>query len=208
MKLPFKGSLYVYVAAVFDVIRIYPAAIRNGGEVTYWFFMCCPLVLIFLYLTLVLLIDAALNLTKGKSLRLYLSIRIIQLLHCLFFWVLLIPTFDFFISIFECDASTGKHKILTSLTCWSALHACYCAIFSVGLVLFLSITVLISLLNNESRPSNTDSLTRLDTNQEVYLTVYRIILVVVSHYTADYQTYQWLTLILHAIISIHLQKNY
>jgi hypothetical protein len=122
--------------------------------------------------------------------------------------VLLIPTFDFFISIFECDASTGKHKILTSLTCWSALHACYCAIFSVGLVLFLSITVLISLLNNESRPSNTDSLTRLDTNQEVYLTVYRIILVVVSHYTADYQTYQWLTLILHAIISIHLQKNY
>ncbi len=108
MKLPFKGSLYVYVAAVFDVIRIYPAAIRNGGEVTYWFFMCCPLVLIFIYLTLVLLIDAALNLTKGKSLRLYLSIRIIQLLHCLFFWVLLIPTFDFFISIFECDVSTGN----------------------------------------------------------------------------------------------------
>jgi len=164
MKLPFKGSLYTYVGAVFDVIRIYPAVIRNGGEITYWFFMCSPLVLILIYLTLVLLIDAALNLTKGKSLRLYLSIRIIQQFHCLFFWVLLIPNFDFFISIFECDANTGKHKILTSLTCWSALHACYCAIFSVGLLLFLSVTVLISMLNNESRPSNTDALTRLDTN--------------------------------------------
>ena len=208
MKLPFKGSLYPYVGAIFDVIRIYPAVIRNGGEITYWFFMCCPLVLIFVYLILVLLIDAALNLTKGKSLRLYSSIRIIQLFHCYIFWVLLIPTFDFFISIFECDANTGKHKILKSLTCWSATHACYCALFSVGLVLFLSVSVLISLLHNESRPSSTDALTRLDTNQEVYLTVYRIILVVVSHYTADYQTYQWLTLILHAIISIHLQNNY
>jgi hypothetical protein len=163
MKLPFKGSLYSYVGAVFDVIRIYPAVIRNGGEITYWFFMCFPLALIFLYLFLVLLIDAALNLTKGKSLRLYLSIRIVQLFHCLFFWVLLIPTFDFFISIFECDATTGNHKILTSLACWSPLHACYCAIFSLGLVLFLSISVMISLLNNESRPSNTDALTRLDT---------------------------------------------
>ncbi len=61
MKLPFKGSLYQYVGAIFDVIRIYPAAIRNGGETTYWFFMSLPLALIFLYITLVLLVDAALN---------------------------------------------------------------------------------------------------------------------------------------------------
>lgn len=204
MKLPFKGSLYQYVGAIFDVIRIYPAAIRNGGETTYWFFMSFPLALILIYIILVLLVDSALNLTKGKSLKLYISIRLLQFFHCLLFWVFLIPTFDFFISIFECDQTTGKHKILLSLTCWSVTHACYCTIFSIGLVLFLSITILISLLHNESRPSSTDVLTRLDTNQEVYLTVYRIILVVVSHYTADYQTYQWLTLILHAIISIHL----
>lgn len=67
---------------------------------------------------------------------------------------------------------------------------------------------MISLLYNESRPGNTDALSRLDTNQELYLTFYRLILVVVSHYTADYDTFQWLALALHAAICLHLTKNY
>jgi hypothetical protein len=57
MKLPFKGSLYSYVSEIFDVVRIYPAVIKNGGETTYWFFMILPLVLIFIYLILILLLD-------------------------------------------------------------------------------------------------------------------------------------------------------
>lgn len=124
------------------------------------------------------------------------------------FWVLLIPAVDFFISIFECDAKTGYHLYDTDLMCWGGTHAFYCALFSVALFLYIGVTFVIALFYNESRPSHTDTLTRLDTNQEVYLVVYRIILVVVSHYTAEYSTFQWLTLTLHVLICVHLVKNY
>jgi hypothetical protein len=103
MKLPFKGAIYKEVGALFDVVRIYPAVIRNGGETTYWFFMAFPFVLVLIYVVLVLILDSSLTKTKGKYVRLYSTLRILQLLNTLFFWVLLIPTFDFFISIFECD---------------------------------------------------------------------------------------------------------
>jgi len=59
-----------------------------------------------------------------------------------------------------------------------------CGIYSLGLVLFFVISIIISLLFTESRPYHTDALTRLDTNSEMYLTIYRIILTVVSHYTS------------------------
>ena len=208
MKLPFKGALYAEIGAIFDVVRIYPAAIRNGGEVTYWFFMCFPMALIAIYVFLILILDSSLTKTKGKYTRLYTTLRLLQLFHMLFFWVLLIPTIDFFISIFECNPTTGMHKLIPSLQCWSPFHSFYCAIFSVGLFLFFTLSILISLLSHESRSSHTNALTRLETNQEVYLTVYRVVLVVASHYTADQGTYQWLTLTLHALISLHLYKNY
>jgi len=78
----------------------------------------------------------------------------------------------------------------------------------VALVLYIGVAFVVALFYNESRPSHTDMLTRLDTNQEVYLVVYRVLLVVVSHYTADLSTFQWLTLCLHVLICIHLIKNY
>jgi hypothetical protein len=48
----------------------------------------------------------------------------------------------------------------------------------------------------------------MDANLELYLTIYRLILVVISHYTADYDTFQWLAITIHAAISLHLFRNY
>jgi len=94
-----------------------------------------------------------------------------------------------------------------SLQCWSGIHAFYCALYSVGLFLFLIIACLVSLLFNDARPYHLDALTRLDINQEIYITVYRVILTVVSHYTTT-QSYQWIILALHFLMSAHFLKDY
>ena len=126
----------------------------------------------------------------------------------IYYWVFLIPTIDFFISIYQCDSATGYHKIDTSLKCWNAEHAFFCALFSIGLILNITLAVIIALLFNESRPSHTDSLTRLDTNQELYLAILRIVLVVVSHFTAEFPSFHWLTLALHGFVCFNLVRAY
>lgn len=189
MKLPFKGSLYKDVAAIFDVIRIYPAVISNGGASTYWFFLYLPLILVFVYTFLTLLLDHALQKSKGKYIKLYLTIKLMHILSIALCWILLIPGTDFSISIFECHPVTGRLKYDNNLVCWEGTHCFFCVLFSISLILQIGITVVVALLYNESRSSHTDALTRLDANQEVYLVVYRVLLVVVSHYTSNYSTF-------------------
>lgn len=129
----------------------------------------------------------------------------LQRLSTLYFWILVIPVTDFFISVYECE--DGVQAIDTTLECWGTKHAFLIAIFSLGLLLFFIISIAISLLFNEARPYHTDALTRLDTNLEVYLTVYRIILTVVSHYTTK-NNYHWIVLALHFLVCCHLINNY
>ena len=107
MKLPFKGSLYSDISAIFDVIRIYPMVIKSKSRETYWFFMYFPLAIVFTHMILGFLLDQSLQKTKGRYAKLFLSIKLLQILSTLMFWVLLIPAVDFFISIFECSSDTG-----------------------------------------------------------------------------------------------------
>jgi hypothetical protein len=134
------------------------------------------------------------------------TIRTLQLKSTAFYWLLVIPATDFLISIFECD-DEGLHFLDKSLVCWQGTHAFYCALYSFGLLLFISVTFLISLLYTEARPYHIDALSRLDINQEIYITIYRIILVAVSHYTST-QNYHWLVLALHLAMSAHFIKDY
>jgi hypothetical protein len=149
MKLPFRGVLYDEISAIFDVVRGYPTAIRYGGPNTYWFFIFTPLALSIIYASLVFLVDASLRATRGRHVPLIFTIKFLQFLSTLFFWVLFVPSIDFFISIFECDADTGYHKIVTSMKCWQGDHSFYCALFAMGIILFVSIVMTISFLYNE-----------------------------------------------------------
>ena len=148
-----------------------------------------------------------------RSLRLYrkpknnYALRFLQALSTLYFWVFLIPIIDFYASIIECD-SNGNLKQDSSVKCFSVLHAFYCALFAFGFILQNVITVTISLLFNESRPNHTDAFSRLDTNLEVYLTLYRVKLMAFSHHTADYPSYQWLSLAVNTFTCIHLLRSY
>lgn len=57
MKLPFKGSLYSDISAIFDVIRIFPMVIKSKSRETYWFFMYFPLAIVFTHMIMGFFLD-------------------------------------------------------------------------------------------------------------------------------------------------------
>ena len=75
---------------------------------------------------------------------------------------MLVPTVDFFISVYECDSTTGYHTIDTSLQCWTGLHAFYCALFAIGIAVNITLVIMVSLMYNEPRSFSTDAFARLD----------------------------------------------
>lgn len=203
MGVPFSGALYQPVADACDAVRVYPAVVRSGSVQAYWVAINAMFVSAAGYVLLLAWADYCLR-NPG-----YFSaapFRVLRHHSVVLYWLLVIPSTDFFISIFQCD-SRGYHFVDKSLQCWQGMHAFYCALYSVGLLLFLVGACLVSLLFNESRPYHLDALTRLDINQEIYITLYRVILTAVSHYTTT-SNFQWITLALHLLMSAHFLKDY
>jgi hypothetical protein len=200
MNLPFSGELYSELSSVFDTIRIYPVIMESGDKGLYWDCMFILLAVTLIYSGLIFFQDYIL--TKS-TFKIQWPSKLQKFLEICIFWLLTIPTTDFFISIFECKGAFLKGD--SSMECWGGEHIFLCVLFSIGIVFFLFNVSLISLLGNESRPFHTDALSRLDINNEIYLTFYRIIITAVSHYTTQ-SRFHWLILALHAIISAHLTK--
>lgn len=107
-------------------------------------------------------------------------LKLMMYMSSFIYWILMHPIVEIFISIFSC--SNGTHVVVTSLVCWSGIHIFYCALFSVFLILYICIFLLISFFYNESRPYHTDSFARLDTNFETYLTLYRVSIIIKGHF--------------------------
>ena len=160
MKLPYRGTLYYSVSLIFDSIRIYPAVITILEDRIYWLFMFGFLVVIAVYLLMMILAD---HLIRNNSTHVDAPCKFLRTASSIFFWLLVIPVTDFFISIFECT-DDGNHFKNPTLKCWSGIHIFFCVLFTFGLVIFVTFLSLISLLYNESRPYHTDALTRLDNN--------------------------------------------
>jgi len=55
-------------------------------------------------------------------------------------------------------------------------------LFSLSLFGYFLIFLLISFFYNESRPYHTDAFTRLDTNLETQLTLYKILITIIGHF--------------------------
>ena len=99
MNLPFKGLLYTEISNFFDVVRIYPATVNSGTIRIYYGFLIGYLVVIFLYLVAAVMVDYSLRKHKYEVVW---PTRILSRLSTVFFWVLVIPVTDFFISLYEC----------------------------------------------------------------------------------------------------------
>jgi hypothetical protein len=115
------------------------------------------------------------------------------------------PIIEVFISIFSCK--DGVHIVDHNMDCWSGIHIFYCILFSICLIGYFMIFLLISFLYNESRPYHTDAFTRLDTNFETYMTLYKILITIVGHFLYS-QNLHWLIITIHILGSINFCKMY
>ena len=97
--------------------------------------------------------------------------------------------------------------VVKDLSCWQGMHIFYCILFSICLIVYVGIIILISFFYNESRPYHTDAFARLDTNFETYLALYRILIAVVGHFLYQ-KNLHWLIIAIHICGSINFCKMY
>ena len=130
---------------------------------------------------------------------------ILRYSNILIYWVFMMPIIEIFISIYSCV--DGHHIVETSIQCWSGLHIFYCALFTISLLLFFIIFLLISFLYNESRPYHTDAFARLDTNFETFMTLYKILITIIGHFIKGSKLH-WLIIVIHILGSLNFCKMY
>ena len=134
-----------------------------------------------------------------------MPVKFLRIASSLIYWVLMQPIVEILISIFSCE--NGVHLIDKSLTCWSSMHIFYCCVFSACFVLYFNLFLMISFFYNESRPYHTDAFTRLDTNLETYLTIYRIVVTIIGHFLHQ-KSLHWLLIWIHIIGATNFCKMY
>ena len=194
-----EDDFYTNVCYVFKIFRIYPLLENTPG---YLGFAYSIIVLIILYFLSLFYISHAL---KVHKMFLSFPLKFLKLINPIFYWILLSPSIDIFISIYDCPHRF--HEIGEDLECWKGLHLFNVFIFTLGFIGFVTIIIMISCLYNESRRSSTDILARLDSNIEIYLSVFRIILSILSIFCRD-SSLHWLIVLFHLCGSLSFISIY
>lgn len=201
INFPFKDDLYSTICTLCDLIRIYPM-LESGDPVYYWLVAYGLIFILITYIIQLIYIDYSIKIEKFYFI---FPIKIMRYFSSLIFWVLMMPIIEIFISIFSCE--NGLHVVDESVECWSGLHIFYCILFSISLIGYFIVFMLISFFYNESRPYHTDALARLDTNFETYMTLYKILIAIVGHFFYQ-ERLHWLIIVIHIGGSINFCKMY
>lgn len=186
-----------------DLVRVFPIIEEARSGIYYWVLSYLLILLLLTYILQLIYIDYSIKIEKFYF---TLPIKLLRYSSSFIFWILLQPIIEVFVSIYSC-ADDGFHLVDPSLECWSGMHVFYCALFTICLLLYILISLLISWFYNESRPYHTDAFARLDTNFETYMTVYRIFITVLGHFLYQPQ-FHWLTIVVHFLGAINFCKMY
>eukprot|EP00347_Sterkiella_histriomuscorum_P007426 403348965 len=132
-------------------------------------------------------------------------VNAIRSLILLFYWVLFMPFFELFISVFYCDGET--HYLMKDLGCFGSNHIIYCVFAAIGLLFLLFMNIVIALLYNETQPVKEDSLSRLESTFEILMLFYRVF---VSTFTllCHNQSCSWVLIIIYLVSSFYLSYQY
>lgn len=142
---------------------------------------------------------------KKPQLYVVLLVKTLRMILLIQYWILFMPFFEVFISIFNCN--DGQHYMLTELECYAGTHIVYCVLAALGLLIQLALNVVIALLYNETQPVKEDSLSRLESTFELLLLFYRIF---VSSFTMlCHSTFcGWVLLFVYLVSGITLSYQY
>lgn len=199
---PFKDDIYTSIYSLCDLVRIYPLIENSHSNIYYLIAAYLFVFIMVVYLLTLIYIDYSIKISKFYFI---FPLQMMRYLSSIIYWVLMFPIIEVFISIYSCER--GNHIVMTTVPCWSGMHIFYCILFSVCLLLYFVIFLLIAFFYNESRPYHTDAFSRLDTNFETYLTLYRILIIVIGHFVTQ-KKLQWLIIALHICGSANFCKMY
>lgn len=177
IELPFKDDIYHSICSVCDIIRIYPILEDTESSIYYYISAFGLIIILVLYIVQLIYIDYSIKIDKFYFV---LPIKVLGYKSIFIYWIFMMPIIDIFIGIFSCE--DGVHMVDHTLSCWSGIHIFYCILFSISLMGYIVIFILVSFFYNESRPYHTDALARLDTNFETYITLYKILITIIGHF--------------------------
>lgn len=207
INFPFRDDLYANICELCDLIRVYPIFQpidgSTGNAIYYWVLAFALILILVLYFFMLLFIDYSIKIDKFYFI---FPIKLLSYLSSFFYWIFMMPTIEIFVSIFSCN-DDGNHVVDPELECWTGLHLFYCILFSLSLFGYFIIFLLVSSFFNESRPYHTDSFSRLDTNMETYLTLYKILITIIGHFLYQPQLH-WLIITIHILGSLNFCKLY
>ena len=190
INFPFQDDLYSTICSICDLVRMYPLlegdfGLIGGGFPLYYYIAAFGLIVtLIIYLLLLVYIDYSIKIEKFYFM---LPVKLLRYASSLFLWVFMMPIVEVFVSIFSCislnDGTTNTYQVIdNTLQCWSGIHIFYCILFSVTLFGYITVFMLISFFYNESRPYHTDAFSRLDTNFEQHMTLYKLLITIVGHF--------------------------
>ncbi len=199
---PFNDDLYSTIASFLDIVRIYPAIESTGSTELYLAAVFLMSVFLIVYILQIFFIDYSIGIGKFYF---NFPVKLLGNMSSLLIWVLAGPITETMVSVFNCQ--DGFHVAMKSVQCWSGPHLFYCFFCVFSLLLFAVVAVLAALLYNESRSTSVDSLSRLDTNMELYLLLYRVVLAAVSVYSTS-SALRWILAAVHLLGSFNFVKLY
>lgn len=129
----------------------------------------------------------------------------IRSLILIFYWVLFMPFYELFISVFKCEGDS--HYLMKDLSCFGTSHIIYCVFAALGLLLTIFSNTIAALLYNETQPIKEDSLARLESTFEITFLFYRV---VVSTFTliCHSESCSWVLVVIYLLSSISLAYQY
>ena len=199
---PFDDDIFSNIAGFLDIVRVFPAIESTKSTALYLAAIFIMHAFLAVYIFQLVFIDYSIGIGKFYF---NFPVKLLGNMSSLLIWVLVSPITETMISIFDCDGSS--HRIMTDVVCWGGPHLVYCVFCMYSLVLLIAITLLIAILYNESRPTSLDAFSRLDTNLELYLLLYRIALAIISVYGTS-SAFQWILSIIHILGSFNFVKLY
>jgi len=201
-EFPFEDEFHESIANFMDVIRVLPALENSKNTRLYVTVIICMVVFLALYIFQIIYIDYSITMNKFYF---TFPIGLVRIMSSVLFWILITPITETMVSVFYCN--NDYHSIMTSTECWTGIHFFYIVLCMIGLLLLSVISLLIALFYNETRLDSIDCLSRLDTNLEVYLFLYRFILAIISVYGIT-DAFQWILAFSHIIGSSFFIHHY
>ena len=125
--------------------RVIKAISVSGSVFFYWTLMFFGVFYIFSMIVLLLYMNYFL---KNKKHYVEHVVRLLRIMILLMYWILYMPFFESFISIFNCE--DGIHYIDKSITCFQGIHIFYVVICTISLVLLFFINIIVAMLYNET----------------------------------------------------------